>query len=603
MSSFFVQSLLIPVSWLDSNPYEDPPPELVGTGTFALNLIARHMLTKDTEGNLIPIGFGRNATLDTKGLIKLSETGLGNSVERAVTEKQMTDIFAKERTPSFVPNPTQLAVSHRSGVPVETFTNPGETFYYNQLVVGKDNSLFGWGVANSGSLAQGIGAATAVYGHNPISIPGYTQDDIKRIDRLHLSVYVLMKDKSLWVWGENSNGQLGLGNTTDQWIPVKGHENVDRFWVSKGIVYAQDRVNVIIEKEGKFYIFGRKSTGPVNGNDTSSVPLEIPQTWEGESHEMDVWSMGSHLHAFLLQNRVTKKTWAAGWNGQGSLGVGITSGEQHSFLPTVGLPELGIVNYHYGSMHRSYDFDVVKSYGHGVTLLEDGTVWSCGSGIWNSLGLGDTVDRDSWEQVLLMDGGAVMPKVNRMWCANGSPSATFCEDENGDLLYWGHIYVNLCGLTTDNSKPEPRYIDWRAQINVTAEWMIKEIFIPNQEAENYKTIIFLLAYHPDTGEQLLAVAGEGGWGIHGVLGYDHNVKDAFTVCSGVPDHNNIKQLAFVHSVHEYNTTNNYYYDRVTAHCLYNNGEVWGWGANYYNSLDGMFGQRKDGSNTVSRRLY
>lgn len=97
------------------------------------------------------------------------------------------------------------------------------------------------------------------------------------------SCYALDEDGELWSWGYNGYGQLGNGNTTQQTTPVKidkssnfNNSEVVAFWTA-GDSYPHC---FALTAEGKFYAWGRNADGQLGiGNTTDqSSPVEVTAT-------------------------------------------------------------------------------------------------------------------------------------------------------------------------------------------------------------------------------------------------------------------------------------------------------------------------------------
>ena len=72
--------------------------------------------------------------------------------------------------------------------------------------------------------------------------------------------------QTVWAWGNNGNGQLGLGNTNDQYIPETIIDTSDFKLVTAGYLNT-----FAIKKDGTLWAWGDNSGGQLGlGNYTSS---------------------------------------------------------------------------------------------------------------------------------------------------------------------------------------------------------------------------------------------------------------------------------------------------------------------------------------------
>ena len=92
---------------------------------------------------------------------------------------------------------------------VSTINNGGSPF-----AVKKDGSLWAWGNNDYGQL--GVGDT------NDRLSPAKVMDNVSTINVSdHISTFAVKKDGSLWAWGRNGVGQLGVGDTNDRLSPAK----------------------------------------------------------------------------------------------------------------------------------------------------------------------------------------------------------------------------------------------------------------------------------------------------------------------------------------------------------------------------------------------
>ena len=104
---------------------------------------------------------------------------------------------------------------YRSGLKFGIFTNSNA---FHNFVLLKDGSLYAWGYNYSGRL--GIGTNENEY--EPVEVTFFRGKS--KIKEVFLGAYhsmALLEDGSLYVWGKNDFGQLGIGTTENKNNPVK----------------------------------------------------------------------------------------------------------------------------------------------------------------------------------------------------------------------------------------------------------------------------------------------------------------------------------------------------------------------------------------------
>jgi alpha-tubulin suppressor-like RCC1 family protein len=85
-----------------------------------------------------------------------------------------------------------------------------------------DGSLWGWGYGAGGCIGDGTVATMQSHRKtSPVQVSGASRD-WTAVAAGHRSTVALKADGSLWAWGSNQEGQLGIGGTSDsQPVPVK----------------------------------------------------------------------------------------------------------------------------------------------------------------------------------------------------------------------------------------------------------------------------------------------------------------------------------------------------------------------------------------------
>lgn len=123
-------------------------------------------------------------------------------------------------------------------------------------------------------------------------------------------------DGTLWCWGANSRGQLGIGNTTDQSTPTQVGTATD--WVS---VTSGDVTTCALTSEHTIWCFGGDDNGVLGDGvmwRDSDVPVEVVG-----AHD---WASVSAGLFDVCAIDTDGALWCWGWNTHGTLGIGAPKG-------------------------------------------------------------------------------------------------------------------------------------------------------------------------------------------------------------------------------------------------------------------------------------
>ena len=159
----------------------------------------------------------------------------------------------------------------------------------------RDGSLWSWGNNDHGDL--GLGTTSDVLGSHAVPTRVGTGNDWKAIGVGYDWVFALKTDGSLWAWGDNSSGQLGMGTTDDLAHPTPTRIGSDLDWTAIcADTYA-------IKRDGSLWSWGG-----------ASVPARVGT---GNSWKTVAAGFGD---VFAL--KTGGSLWAWGVNGGGQLGLG-----------------------------------------------------------------------------------------------------------------------------------------------------------------------------------------------------------------------------------------------------------------------------------------
>jgi len=280
-------------------------------------------------------------------------------------------------TPEPIPTPTQVLPA---GLPATgwSFVSAG---WRHTIALRTDGTLWAWGLNAEGQL--GLGHRTNTPTPTQV-LPGTTW----------LSVYAgaghtlaIRPDGTLWSWGGNHEGQLGLGHWAHTPIPTQvlpaGLPATGWASVSGGDFYT-----IAIRTDGTLWAWGMNTSGQLGlghathiPTPTHVLPAGLPATG---------WSSVSAGWAYTLSIRTDGTLWAWGVNVDGRLGLG-----HATLIPTLTPTQVVLPA---GTPTTNWS-SVSVGERHTLAIRTDGTLWAWGWNWFGQLGLGDTTNRNTPTQI------------------------------------------------------------------------------------------------------------------------------------------------------------------------------------------------------------
>jgi alpha-tubulin suppressor-like RCC1 family protein len=227
----------------------------------------------------------------------------------------------------------------------------------HSLALRDDGTVLSWGDNSSGQLGLGDTASRL----QPVPIPALS--DVQAISAGGFQSFAIRRDGAVLAWGNNLDGQLGVGGTSPRPIPtpiasVMGNRRVTQ--IAAGQFHTLARAS-----DGTVWGWGSSSHGQVGaGFGATDRPTQV----DGLTTAVAVAAGAAHSMARLGDGTV--RTW--GKASDGRLGNGTDGSSQSTFVPQ--RPDLvGVTAIAGGDKHS-------------LALLADGRIGCFGSNFFRQCG-------------------------------------------------------------------------------------------------------------------------------------------------------------------------------------------------------------------------
>lgn len=264
---------------------------------------------------------------------------------------------------------------------------------YHIIALKTSGTMWSWGYNDN---YYALGLTDRNHRSSPTQIG--TSADWAQVSCGTFHAMAIKKDGSLWGWGSNDYGELGLGYTTSFGFGVVGLAQqlpypyiYDYTWKQ---VACGSGFTIGIKRDGTIWGWGNSGSGQTGSYTYRSSPVQI-----GTSTDWRQVAAGSGQ---VLAIKTDGSLWVWGSAEWGARGDNVASGGQAT--PT----RLGLLN----------DWKWVTCNGNSsFGFRADGTMWAWGYNGYGDLGLGDTNMRSSPVQVGTRSG----------WVLGDGSAATFLE--------------------------------------------------------------------------------------------------------------------------------------------------------------------------------
>lgn len=367
-------------------------------------------------------------------------------------------------------------------------SEPGNAF---TVALRSNGSLWAWGDNAFGQLGDG----TLVTPRNTAAeVAGAAKNWLASASGLSHTIAV-RANGTLWAWGDNSSGQLGdaaiVDNTTPQQISVTQPASASNNW---NMVAAGDFHTLALKADGTLWAWGDNAFGQLGigtADPGKGLPTQVVTSNPGnfDRNWKSVAAGGSHSIGLQADGTL----WAWGDNGSGQLGDPFLVGSVNAPSQIVNLtpPTPG---------YNSSWVAVTAGLGHSIALQSDGTLWAWGSNFTGQLGNGDATlpnPPDQTSPVSVINAGGA-PYVG----VAAGDSFSVARRTDGSLWSWGSNTAGQLGIGAsdpDPFNPVPHPTPLR-EVTAAADWT--SVSVGGQHAVAIKTSGILDAWGDNSFGQL-----------------------------------------------------------------------------------------------------
>jgi alpha-tubulin suppressor-like RCC1 family protein len=284
------------------------------------------------------------------------------------------------------------------------------------LAIRSDGTLWGWGVNNVGQL----GLNNTINRSSPVQVG--TRSDWTDVSTPFHTLAV-RSDGTLWAWGQNGSGELGLSLQTfiQRSSPVQ--VGTDTNW-SK--VYSHQSISHAIKTDGTLWAWGLNTGGQLGIGDivNRSSPVQVGTDTN--------WSLIAESDGYtnhILAIKTDGTLWSWGQNGSGQLGLNLDSTAHRSSPVQI------------GTLNNWVSAKVSRS--NSMVIKSDGTSWAWGLNSFAELGFSDGIARSSPVQVGTLN----------TWVSSSISRFSALLENNGNLYTVGTNQTDFEIYTVARSRP------------------------------------------------------------------------------------------------------------------------------------------------------
>lgn len=245
----------------------------------------------------------------------------------------------------------------------------------HNLVLRGDGTVWAWGDNIYKQSGDGVGGS---YRLNPVQVKNYDSSpltDVSAIAAGRFHNVVLKSDGSVWGWGADNSGQLGIGNTSTLSNPAQAKINSTTYFSGADAIATGYDHTLARKADGTLWAWGYNSQGALGdgqacGTGNCLYATQVKYVDGTDFTDISCIAAGSgHALAELTNGAV----WSWGYNGDGQLGDGTSGAGTQKYNPVLA----GGFTTHNGSLQVNIEPQASR---------DAGAQWQVDGGVWMNSG-------------------------------------------------------------------------------------------------------------------------------------------------------------------------------------------------------------------------
>jgi alpha-tubulin suppressor-like RCC1 family protein len=303
----------------------------------------------------------------------------------------------------------------------------------NVIVLKSDGTVWEWGDNSYGKL--GIGETNTPYVTTPVEVHDAANvsffNSVKLVIGCEEHDIAVKNDGTVWCWGWNNYAQLGNGTFNDSWVPTQTGLTANPALTNVIKLGGRPYFTLAVKSDGTIWAWGMNQYGQM-GNGTVNSPVSSPQVSvpvmvsnSGPGGPINNPLQVTCGYAFGAALATNGTVWTWGTSQAGELGNGALGA---GYYPAQ-VPGLTNITY------------ISAGWGHMLARKSDGTVWAWGGNANGEVGDGTAIDRHS--PVLVLN-------VSNIVTVSGGDSHSSALAADGTVWKWGRNDHGELGNGTTN---------------------------------------------------------------------------------------------------------------------------------------------------------